>query len=121
MSKGGRWYHRPGHPKANDVGMVHVDDLGDDAPTEQERSGNNFMIDRFYEGARSPVDGSDIGSRAKRREHMTAHGLVDADDYKGQWAQQAKQREDFLRTGRSPGVDWGKRLAETHEKLSRRR
>lgn len=116
-----RYVHRPGHPKANDMGMVAVDDLGDDVPQEQERSGNAFIVDRYMEGARSPVDGSDIGSRAKRREHMKVHGLVDADDYKGQWAQQAKERADFLRTGRTPGVDWGKRLAETHEKLSKRR
>lgn len=116
-----RYVHRPGHPKANDMGMVAMDDLGDDAPQDHERSGNNFMVDRFYEGARSPVDGSDIGSRAKRREHMKAHGLVDADDYKGQWQKQAQERADFMRTGRTPGVDWGKRLAEAHEKLSRRR
>jgi hypothetical protein len=121
MSKGGRYVHRPGHHKANDMGMVNVLDLGEEAPQDQGRSGSNFMVDRFYEGARSPIDGSDIGSRAKRREHMRAHGLVDADDYKGQWAQQAKQREEFLRTGKEPGVDWGKRLAETHEQLSRRR
>lgn len=116
-----RYVHRPGHPKANDCGMVNVLELGDDAPQDQGRSGNAFMIDRFMEGARSPVDGSDIGSRAKRKEHMKAHGLVDADDYKGQWEKQAKERADFFRTGRTPGVDWGKRLAETHEKLSRRR
>lgn len=117
-----RYVHRPGHPKANDCGMVAVDELDcDDAPQEQERSGNTFMVDRWMEGARSPVDGSDIGSRAKRREHMRAHGLVDADDYKGQWQQQAKERADFFRTGRTPGVDWGERLSETHEKLSRRR
>lgn len=115
------YVHRPGHPKANDCGMVAVEDLGDDAPQAQERSGTNFLLDRHMEGARSPVDGSDIGSRAKRREHMKIHGLVDADDYKNQWAQQAKQREDFFRTGREAGVDWGKRLAETHERLSRRR
>jgi hypothetical protein len=116
-----RYLHRPGHPKANDCGMVAVDELGDDVPQDQERSGNAFMVDRYMEGARSPLDGSDIGSRAKRREHMKAHGLVDADDYKGQWAQQAKERADFLRTGRQKGVDWEQRLHETHAQLSRRR
>lgn len=115
------YVHRPGHPKANDMGMVAVDELGDEAPHEDGRAGGNVMVDRYMDGTRSPIDGSDIGSRAKRREHMKAHGLVDADDYKGQWAKQAKQREEFLRTGKEPGVDWGKRLAETHEQLSRRR
>ena len=120
MSKGGRYVHRPGHPKANDLGMVNVLDLGDEAPQDQGRSGDNFMIDRWMEGATSPVDGSDIGSRAKRREHMKAHGLVDANDFKGEWAAKAKEREAFLGAGKVPGVDWGKRLAETHERLKRR-
>jgi len=107
--------------KNEETGAIESVEVAQDYQSAPERSGSNFLVDRYMEGTRSPVDGSDIGSRAKRREHMKAHGLVDADDYKGQWAQQAKERADFLSTGRTPGVDWAKRLAETHEKLSRRR
>jgi hypothetical protein len=120
MSKGGRYVHRPGHPKANDVGMVNVLDLGDDdSPQEEGRSGGNFIIDRWLEGTASPVDGSDIGSRRKRAEHMKIHGLVDADDYKGQWAKDKAERERFRRTG-DDGKPWVQRFADTWEKLQKR-
>ncbi len=121
MSKGGRYVHRPGHPKANDMGMVNVLDLdSDDGPREDGRSGVNFMVDRYLEGTVSPVDGSDIGSRSKRREHMKAHGLVDANDFKGEWAQAAKKREEFRRTGED-GKPWAARFAEEYTKLQHRR
>jgi hypothetical protein len=115
-----RYAHRPSHPKANDCGMVAVDEMGDDAPQEQERAGNAFMIDRYMEGTQSPVDGSDIGNRAKRREHMKIHGLVDAADYAGEWAKKAEQREKFRR-GEGTGQDWVGRFERTHYELNSRR
>lgn len=116
-----RYVHRPGHPKANDCGMVAVDDLhADEAPLEQERSGNTFMIDRYMEGTSSPVDGSDIGSRTKRREHMKIHNLVDAGDYTQEWAKKAEQRERFQR-GEGNGQDWVGRFEKTHYELNSRR
>lgn len=56
------------------------------------RSGALIMCDRFMEGTTSPIDGTDIGSRAKRREHMRAHGLADASDYSPGWYEK-KARE----------------------------
>lgn len=120
MSKGGRYVHRPRHPKASEFGMVHVDDLGDEAPQEAAPR-LQVMTDSHYQGVRSPIDGTPLESRTAHRAYMKANGLVLADDCKGQWEKQAKERADFSRTGKTPGVDWGKRLAETHEKLSRRR
>jgi hypothetical protein len=78
------------------------------------------FTDRYMEGARSPIDGSDIGSRARRKEHMRAHGLVDADDYKGEWARKAEQRADFRRTG-DDGKDWGGRIATTLNQMQQGR
>lgn len=79
-----------------------------------------LFTDRYYEGARSPIDGSDIGSRTKRREHMRVHGLVDADDYRETWAKQRAARETFRRTGED-GKDWAARFQETAERLGRDR
>lgn len=51
-----------------------------------------IVSDAFMEGTRSPLDGTDIGSRTKRREYMKLRGLSDAADYKGTWEQAAKHR-----------------------------
>lgn len=95
-------------------------EVSEDFQARPERSGNLFMIDRYMEGVQSPIDGSDIGSRAKRREHMKAHGLVDAADYKQEWAKKAEKRAAFHR-GEGTGVDWAERFEETHQRLSSRR
>lgn len=79
-----------------------------------------LFTDRYMEGVTSPVDGSDIGSRAKRREHMKLHGLVDADDYKQEWAAKREKREAFLQ-GKGDGRDWARRFEETHHRLNSRR
>lgn len=53
-----------------------------------------ILADRIHEGTVSPIDGSDIGSRRKRREHMRAHGVEDATDITPAFRErQAKQRE----------------------------
>ena len=41
-----------------------------------------LMIDRFMEGDKAP-DGTDIGSRRKRKAWMAATGVADYADYKG--------------------------------------
>jgi hypothetical protein len=116
-----RYVHRPGHPKASEFGMVAVDELdAGEAPVEQERAGNAFMVDRYMEGTVSPVDGSDIGSRSKRREHMKVHRLVDADDFKGEWAQRGEKRQQFL-SGKGDGRDWVGRFEQTFHELNSRR
>lgn len=78
------------------------------------------FTDRYMEGARSPVDGSDIGSRQKRAAHMKAHGLVDADDFKGEWRKKAEQRQEFRRTGED-GKDWAGRIGATLQQMQQGR
>ena len=51
------------------------------------------VTDLYMDGVRA-VDGTDIGSRRKRRNYMRANGLADADDYKGTWAKAEAQRND---------------------------
>lgn len=60
-------------------------------PPEEARSAP-IMCDRFMEG-QTTADGIDIGSRAKRRAYMAAHGVADYDDYKGVRAKKAAERE----------------------------
>lgn len=61
------------------------------------------MVGRFYEEVGpSPVDGSEINSRAKHREHMKRHGLTLMDDFKGEWARKAEQRERQRTENRIP-------------------
>lgn len=89
-----------------------------DAEFREERQ--PVFTDRYMEGVRSPIDGADIGSRAKRREYMKQRGLVDADDYKVEWQKAKEARAEFRRTGED-GKDWGGRLAETLNRMQRRR
>jgi len=56
------------------------------------------MVDRFYENTKSPIDGTDIGSRRKHREHMKRHGVTTADDFGREWQRAEKDRE-LIRNG----------------------
>lgn len=104
--RGGRSVYRPGHPKANERGFVHVDDLGDEpAATSDQRV--PVLTDRYMEGVRA-VDGTDIGSRTKRREYMKVKNLADADDFKGEWKKAAAERakvHEAAKSGKAQGVD----------------
>lgn len=98
-----RWVYTEGGkplPQPYEVGEDFQNSPGRAAP----------YTDSYMDGARA-TDGTDIGSRAKRRAYMKAHNLADADDFKGTWAQTEKQRADFY-TGK-----WGKE--ERREALAR--
>lgn len=56
------------------------------------------VTDLYMDGARA-TDGTDIGSRAKRRAYMKANNLADSDDFKEAWAKAAKEREEAFREG----------------------
>lgn len=61
-----------------------------------------ISMDRFYENT-AATDGTDIGSRKKRREYMKRYALADYDDFKDTWAKAAKEREAFYTgTNRDP-------------------
>lgn len=72
-------------PEPIEVGEDYADTSGERQPV---------FTDRYMEGTRA-TDGTDISSRGKRRAYMQAHGLADADDFKGTWAKAAKEREAF--------------------------
>lgn len=75
-----------------ETGQVHSVEVPHDFQAHEERP--PVYTDRYLEGAVA-TDGTDIGSRQKRRAYMQAHGLADADDYKGVWAKAAEQRAAF--------------------------
>lgn len=55
-----------------------------------------IMVDRFMEGAQA-TDGTDIGSRRKRREYMKREGVTDKSDYRPDWGERVrKAREQEL-------------------------
>ena len=97
----GRWIWDPVQKKLVEPHLYRQQERALDAP---------IMVDRHMEGLSSPVDGSDIGSRRKRKEHMKRHGLVDAEDYKGVWAKAAEERA-LTYQGKHPGQR--KELRET--------
>lgn len=75
------------------------------------------VTDLYMDGVRA-TDGTDIGSRVKRRAYTEAHNLADADDFKGEWAKAAKQREAFFQ-GNSK--DSGRREAIERAMYQRRK
>lgn len=71
--------------------------------SEDYRGGDERMplfTDRHHEGMRAP-DGTDIGSRGKRKAYMQREGVADASDYT-QSLQRAQQQREEWRTGRAP-------------------
>lgn len=57
-------------------------------------------VDLYMDGTRA-TDGTDIGSRTKRRAYMKENGLADADDFKEHWAK-AEKEQAKLRAGEDP-------------------
>jgi hypothetical protein len=53
------------------------------------------VTDLYMDGVRA-TDGTDIGSRAKRREYMKRENLADASDYTQTWAKAKQEREAFF-------------------------
>jgi hypothetical protein len=92
-----RYFYRPGHPKASDLGFVSDEDLAEIPMDPPKALFAPVMVDRFYENTKA-TDGTDIGSRAKHREYMKRNNLAPADDFSGVWANAAKEREK-IQTG----------------------
>jgi hypothetical protein len=69
-----------------------------------------IITGRIHEGVTSPIDGSDIGTRAKRKAHMRQHDLIDKDDAPpavldrikkdNEWSQDRKRREAMQQAAR---------------------
>ena len=81
----GRWVWDEATQKAVPAGEVTSRADAKNAP---------IIADRLHEGVISPVDGSSIGSRRRRRDHMKAYDLVDSSDVPPRYiAEKAKERE----------------------------
>lgn len=83
-----RYVYRP-NPETGRVESVEVTP---DFQAHEERA--PVYTDCYMDGARA-TDGTDIGSRAKRRAYMQSRGLADASDYTETWAKAEKQRAAF--------------------------
>lgn len=66
-------------------------ELADEPPADARLQINS---DTHYDGARA-TDGTDISTRRRHREYMHRNGVTLADDFKGEWAKKAEQRERF--------------------------
>lgn len=85
-----RYVYRP-NPETGRVESVEVTP---DFQSHEDRA--PVYTDRYMEGARA-TDGTDIGTRQKRRAYMQARGLADASDYTETWAKAEKQRAAYFR------------------------
>ena len=68
----------------------------DEYQAPEAKHGTGIMVDRFMEGDRAP-DGSDIGSRRKRKDWMRATDSVEYDDFKGARERRAKDEAAHAR------------------------
>jgi hypothetical protein len=69
---------------------------------------------------KSPVDGSIVTGRAALREHNLRNNVTNTADYKNEWAEAAKKRENF-RTGRAKDPERTRELIKAWEKHQTRR
>lgn len=73
------------------------------------------LTDRHHENTVAP-DGTDIGSRAKRREYMKRTGYAEADDFKGVWNKANERRKEEAR----PDFVDHQRVREIENQVGRR-
>lgn len=79
----GRWVVTPD-------GLVPIGEY--QAPSAEARHAP-IMVDRFMEGT-AAQDGTDIGSRAKRREYMKRQRVADASDYSKGYFEKRREAKD---------------------------
>lgn len=92
MSTRTRYVYRDTNPVDPVTGLPSGVPVGEDyQPPGAERA--PLFTDRFMEGQRAQ-DGTDIGSKAKRRQYMQAMGVADASDFTEHWKKAAATRED---------------------------
>lgn len=75
-----------------------------------------YVSDSWMDGVRSPIDGADIGSRTKLREHMRAHGVIDhAEAVQEARIQNSRKAQEFERTRKQDLVDALHRVRAGHK------
>lgn len=82
--------YRPDHPEASRFGFVSAEKC---ALTDVGHGRVPVFTDLYMDGAVA-TDGTDIGSRAKRRAYMQVNNLADFDDFKGTWERADKERRE---------------------------
>jgi hypothetical protein len=81
--------------RLNAMGDVEAREVTPDYQRHDERV--PLYTDLFMNG-HTAIDGTDIGSRPKRREYMNSRGLADASDFTNYWAKCRSERE-AIRSG----------------------
>lgn len=76
---------------------VRASEVPPDHGTEP-RARVEIMTDSHYEGLRT-MDGVDVSTRRRHREHMRRNGLALADDFKETWAKSQATRDAYFRDG----------------------
>jgi len=78
--------------RQDEAGKPVLVEVGEEwEPTPGANTKNAPVTDLYMDGARAP-DGTDIGSRNKRRAYMQANGVADASDYTNHWAKAERER-----------------------------
>lgn len=67
--------------------------LNEAPPLPVEAKSAPFMVDRFMEGSVAQ-DGTDIGSRRKRRDYLKETGAADASDFGPDYSQRVRARRE---------------------------
>lgn len=82
----------------------------------KERSvSTRYVSDAWMDGTRSPIDGADIGSRTKLREHMRARDVVDhAEAVQEARIQRQRRAQEFERARKQDLIDSLQRIRAGH-------
>lgn len=95
-------------------------EVGEDwQPTVEDDAKTHVAVDLYMDGVRA-TDGTDIGSRAKRREYMKRNDLVDSSDFTEHW-EKAKAQRDRVNSGEADTKERREIIGRAlHEAKSRR-
>jgi len=73
--------------------------------------------DKNYHGLTSPIDGSDISTKTKHRNHMREKGVTTVDDFTNHFKVAAKERAEFYKN--APDKSRIQDVAAAFQKLRR--
>jgi hypothetical protein len=93
-------------------------EVTEDFQSAPERSGALVMVDRFMDGDRA-TDGTDIGSRAKRRDYMRVNGLAEVSDFTEHWKKAEAERNSHTR-GKAARVEAIRKAFQVLEQKGRK-
>lgn len=111
------------HLKGQD-GMLVLVEVGQDWSDAPRSTGDWHKFQ--YDNCRSPIDGTDISSRTKLKEHLKQHDATLTHEYKGIWEKAAKRRAEIAAGGneadrRKRRDDIGRTIYQLEKQQSKRR